>query len=57
MRLEEARSNLSLKESEIEELVNGSPVFPKLDKLLIWAKDVYDYYRTLYPFYSFICSF
>ncbi|XP_033219065.1 uncharacterized protein LOC117174256 [Belonocnema kinseyi] len=48
MRLEEARSNISLKDSEIEELVSGSPVFPKLEKLLIWAQEVYDYYKTLY---------
>ena len=50
MRLEEARNNVSLMDTEMQKLVNGTPVVPRLQNLLIWAKDVSEYYQALYPF-------
>lgn len=49
LRIEETRGNVSLRDNEMKQLINGTPLIPALEKLVIWAKDSQNYYLSLYP--------
>ncbi|XP_043484433.1 uncharacterized protein LOC122512583 [Leptopilina heterotoma] len=46
-RIEEARSKVSLRDLEMKQLINGTPLIPRLEKLILWAKESQDYYPSL----------
>ena len=46
--LEDARSKVSLDEETMKELINGTPYRPRLNLLLEWAIEAFDYYHELY---------
>lgn len=46
--LENARSKASLKDENVQELINGTPYRPKLDMLLIWAVESFQFYHETY---------
>ncbi|CAL7935194.1 unnamed protein product [Xylocopa violacea] len=48
--LEDARSKVSLKDETMTELNNGTPYRPRLNLLLEWAIDAFNYYHELYLF-------
>ena len=47
--LEDARSKVSLDEDTMKELINGTPYRPRLNLLLEWAVEAFNYYHELYP--------
>ena len=47
--LEDARSKVSLDEDTMKELINGTPYRPRLNLLLEWAIEAFNYYHELYP--------
>lgn len=47
--LEETRSKISLDEETMKELINGTPYRPRLNLLLQWAIEAFNYYHELYP--------
>ncbi|XP_033193831.2 uncharacterized protein LOC117158728 isoform X1 [Bombus vancouverensis nearcticus] len=46
--LEDARSKVSLDEGTMKELINGTPYRPRLNLLLEWAIEAFNYYHELY---------
>ncbi|CAD1468239.1 unnamed protein product, partial [Heterotrigona itama] len=46
--LEDARSKVSLDEDTMKELINGTPYRPRLNLLLEWAIEGFNYYHELY---------
>ncbi|KAK9309302.1 hypothetical protein QLX08_001040 [Tetragonisca angustula] len=46
--LEDARSKVSLDEDTMKELINGTPYRPRLNLLLEWAVEAFNYYHELY---------
>ncbi|KAK2579829.1 hypothetical protein KPH14_007514 [Odynerus spinipes] len=46
--LEKSRSNVSLQDEDLQDLVNGTPYRPKLNLLLEWAIDGFQFYDELY---------
>ncbi|CAK9833254.1 hypothetical protein ANTRET_LOCUS9969 [Anthophora retusa] len=46
--LEDARSKISLNDETMTELINGTPYTPRLNSLLEWAVEAYNYYNELY---------
>ncbi|XP_033307982.1 uncharacterized protein LOC117209743 isoform X2 [Bombus bifarius] len=46
--LEDARSKISLDEGTMKELINGTPYRPRLNLLLEWAIEAFNYYHELY---------
>ncbi|XP_017887557.1 uncharacterized protein LOC108629420 [Ceratina calcarata] len=46
--LEDARSNVSLDDETVRELINGTPERPRLNLLLEWAIDAFTHYHGLY---------
>ncbi|XP_076749999.1 uncharacterized protein LOC143422907 [Xylocopa sonorina] len=48
--LEDTRSKISSKDGTMTELKNGTPYRPRLNLLLEWAIDAFNYYRELYFF-------
>ncbi|CAK9803945.1 hypothetical protein ANTPLA_LOCUS3880 [Anthophora plagiata] len=46
--LEDARSKISLNDETMTELINGTPYTPRLNLLLEWAVEAYNYYNELY---------
>ncbi|KOX77451.1 hypothetical protein WN51_09775 [Melipona quadrifasciata] len=46
--LEDARSKVSLDEDTMKELINGTPYRPRLNLLLEWAIEAFNYYHELY---------
>lgn len=46
------RSKVSLNDDTLKELVDGTPYRPRLNLLLEWAVDGFNYYHELYPFKS-----
>lgn len=47
--MEEARSKISLDAETMKELINGTPYRPRLNLLLQWAIEAFNYYHELYP--------
>ncbi|KAF3427845.1 hypothetical protein E2986_01267 [Frieseomelitta varia] len=47
--LEDARSKVSLDDDTMKELINGTPYRPRLNLLLEWAIEAFNYYHELYP--------
>ncbi|XP_051172926.1 uncharacterized protein LOC127289170 [Leptopilina boulardi] len=47
-RLKEARNNVSLKDLGMKQLISGTPMIPRLEKLLLWAKESQNYYPLLF---------
>lgn len=47
--MEDARSMVSLNDVSMKNLVDGTPDRPKLNLLLEWAIDAFNYYHELYP--------
>ncbi|KOC64512.1 hypothetical protein WH47_01096 [Habropoda laboriosa] len=46
--LEDARSKVSLNDETIKELIDGTPYTPRLNLLLEWATEAFNYYHELY---------
>ncbi|CAK9796816.1 hypothetical protein ANTQUA_LOCUS913 [Anthophora quadrimaculata] len=46
--VEDARSKISLNDETMTELINGTPYTPRLNLLLEWAVEAYNYYNELY---------
>ncbi|XP_043508815.1 uncharacterized protein LOC122528120 [Frieseomelitta varia] len=46
--LEDARSKVSLDDDTMKELINGTPYRPRLNLLLEWAIEAFNYYHELY---------
>lgn len=46
--LEDTRSKISLDEETMKELINGTPYRPRLNLLLQWAIEAFNYYHELY---------
>ncbi|XP_011351873.1 uncharacterized protein LOC105287798 [Ooceraea biroi] len=46
--LENARSKISLKDEATQELINGTPHRPRLNMLLIWAVESFQFYHKMY---------
>ncbi|XP_047370713.1 uncharacterized protein LOC124957659 isoform X3 [Vespa velutina] len=46
--LEKSRSNVSLHDEDMKDIVNGTPYRPKLNLLLEWAIEGFQYYHELY---------
>ncbi|XP_046824100.1 uncharacterized protein LOC124426448 [Vespa crabro] len=46
--LEKSRSNISLHDEDMKDIVNGTPYRPKLNLLLEWAIEGFQYYHELY---------
>ncbi|EZA60824.1 hypothetical protein X777_13025 [Ooceraea biroi] len=53
--LENARSKISLKDEATQELINGTPHRPRLNMLLIWAVESFQFYHKMY-YLLFLCS-
>lgn len=46
--LENARSKVSLDEETMKHLINGTPYTPRLNLLLEWSIDAFNYYQEIY---------
>nr|KAF7434551.1 hypothetical protein H0235_002742 [Vespula pensylvanica] len=47
--LNKSRNNVLLRDEDMKDIINGTPYRPKLNLLLEWAIESFQYYHELYP--------
>lgn len=48
IRLEQVRKKININDEAMINLVNGSPERPRLDELMEWSFESFEYYKNLY---------